>query len=108
MTIPLVIGVNPLQTTLLQLGIVSGRVALLPRSTEIHPVLLRFVSPFLGIDSREGAPAPHPCSSQLLRCKTVQGAFGRGQGNAMFGLTWSLKGKRQPVRPWCGGNEWSQ
>ena len=43
MTILLVIGVNPLQTTLLQLGIVSGRVALLLRSTEIHPVLLRFV-----------------------------------------------------------------
>lgn len=43
MSIPHVIGVNPLQTTLLQLGIVSGRVALLLRSTEIHPVLLRFV-----------------------------------------------------------------
>lgn len=38
MTIPLVIGVNPLQTTLLKLGIVSGRVALLLRSAEIHPV----------------------------------------------------------------------
>jgi hypothetical protein len=50
MIIPLVIGVNPLQTTLLQLGIVSGRVALLLRSTEIHPVLLRFVNdPFTGI-----------------------------------------------------------
>jgi hypothetical protein len=48
MTIPLVIGVNPLQTTLLQLGIVSGRVALLLRSTEIHPVLLRFVSALRG------------------------------------------------------------
>ena len=38
MTIPLVIGVNPLQTTLLELGIVSGRVALLLRSAEIQPV----------------------------------------------------------------------
>ena len=37
MTIPNVIGVNPLQTTLLELGIVSGRVALLPRSAEIQP-----------------------------------------------------------------------
>jgi hypothetical protein len=38
MTIPPVIGVNPLQTTLLELGIVSGRVALLLRSAEIQPV----------------------------------------------------------------------
>ena len=43
MTIPLVIGVNPLQTTLFELGIVSGRVALLLRSAEIHPVFVRFV-----------------------------------------------------------------
>jgi hypothetical protein len=43
MTIPLVNGVNPLQTTLLELGIVSGRVALLLRSAEIQPVFLRFV-----------------------------------------------------------------
>ena len=42
MTIPLVIGVNPLQTTLLELGIVSGRVALLLRSAEIQPVFGRF------------------------------------------------------------------
>ena len=39
MTISIVNGVNPLQTTLLQLGIVSGRVALLLRSAEIQPVL---------------------------------------------------------------------
>jgi hypothetical protein len=37
MTIPFVIGVNPLQTTWLERGIVSGRVALLLRSAEIHP-----------------------------------------------------------------------
>ena len=43
MTIPFVVGVNPLQTTRLELGIVSGRVALLPRSAEIHPVFERFV-----------------------------------------------------------------
>lgn len=44
MTISLVNGVNPLQTTLLELGIVSGRVALLLRSAEIQPVFGRFVS----------------------------------------------------------------
>jgi len=44
MTIPLVNGVNPLQTTLLELGIVSGRVALLLRSAEIQPVFGRFSS----------------------------------------------------------------
>jgi hypothetical protein len=38
MTISLVNGVNPLQTTLIELGIVSGRVALLLRSAEIQPV----------------------------------------------------------------------
>ena len=43
MTISIVNGVNPLQTTLLQLGIVSGRVALLLRSAEIHPLFERFV-----------------------------------------------------------------
>ena len=43
MTISLVNGVNPLQTTLLELGIVSGRVALLLRSAEIQPVFGRFV-----------------------------------------------------------------
>ena len=44
MIIPPVIGVNPLQTTLLGLGIVSGRVALLLRSAEIQPVSDRFVA----------------------------------------------------------------
>jgi len=38
MTIPFVNGVNPLQTTLAELGIVSVRVALLLRSAEIQPV----------------------------------------------------------------------
>ena len=44
MIIPPVTGVNPLQTTLLELGIVSGRVALLLRSAEIQPVFDRFVT----------------------------------------------------------------
>ena len=43
MTISLVNGVNPLQTTLLERGIVSGRVALLLRSAEIQPLFGRFV-----------------------------------------------------------------
>ncbi len=46
MTISLVNGVNPLQTTLLELGIVSGRVALLLRSAEIQPSFGRFVQCF--------------------------------------------------------------
>ena len=36
------IGVNPLQTTWLEHGIVSGRVALLLRSAEIQPAFERF------------------------------------------------------------------
>lgn len=59
MTIPLVIGVNPLQTTLFELGIVSGRVALLLRSAEIHPVFVRFVQ----MDSVH--PLPSPAAKQL-------------------------------------------
>ena len=43
MTISIVGGVNPLQTTLLVRGIVSGRVALLLRSAEIQPLYGRFV-----------------------------------------------------------------
>lgn len=43
MAIPFIVGVNPLQTTWLELGIVSGRVALLLRSAEIHPLFERFV-----------------------------------------------------------------
>ena len=51
MEIPLVIGVNPLQTTLFELGIVSGRVVLLLRSAEIQPVFVRFVIEYLRIFS---------------------------------------------------------
>ena len=61
MAIPNVIGVNPLQTTLLELGIVSGRVALLLRSAEIQPVFEDLSPPFgatpppfAGHGSREG------------------------------------------------------
>lgn len=57
MTISLVNGVNPLQTTLLELGIVSGRVALLLRSAEIQPVFGRFVS-----NGIRHSPPPTPWS----------------------------------------------
>ena len=70
MTIPLVNGVNPLQTTLLQLGIVSGRVALLLRSTEIHPVLLRFVKdPFTGIRPSSLLPGKSSREGVQKACK---------------------------------------
>lgn len=59
MTISIDDGVNPLQTTLLELGIVSGRVALLLRSAEIQPVFIRF--------SNRKAFAFHPFSS----CRAV-------------------------------------
>ena len=49
MTILLVNGVNPLQTTLLELGIVSIRVALLLRCAEIQPGFGRFVMNGLSI-----------------------------------------------------------
>jgi hypothetical protein len=55
MSIPLVNGVNPLQTTLLELGIVSGRVALLLRSAEIQPLFLRFVLEYHSVFT------PTPC-----------------------------------------------
>jgi len=85
MTISIVNGVNPLQTTLLELGIVSGRVALLLRSAEIQPVFGRFslngsaiLPPFLVVNlllggllklSRPHAKAltnPHPLFTVVL------------------------------------------
>ena len=71
MTISLVNGVNPLQTTLLELGIVSGRVALLLRSAEIQPLFGRFVSntysvftPFsLGLALLQGVQMVRPSSA---------------------------------------------
>ncbi len=91
MTIPLVIGVNPLQTTLLQLGIVSGRVALLLRSTEIHPVLLRFVSALRGnpsLPSKGVTPGRAFLSSK--RCSRVLAAA------VLCKVAW------WPVQLWCG------
>lgn len=63
------IGVNPLQTTELERGIVSGRVALLLRSAEIQPPFLRFVTLF----SSPGA-------------RMVQGGLGRGVENVQGGV----------------------
>lgn len=72
MTIPLVNGVNPLQTTLLELGIVSSRVALLLRSAEIQPVFGRFVTEWF-------IHSPPPTVQNLLQgrqlCCTVSQAL---------------------------------
>ncbi len=43
MSIPSLVGVNPLQTTWFERGTVSGRVALLLRHAEIQPLFGRFV-----------------------------------------------------------------
>ena len=77
MTIPLVIGVNPLQTTWLERGIVSGRVALLLRSAEIHPLFERFVdwrkpvSPLITnpISLSLSLSTPTPNSLSSLSCR---------------------------------------
>ena len=71
------IGVNPLQTTWLEHGIVSGRVALLLRSAEIQPAFERFsdwtqnpITPTHNTPHNNGAPLleggcawrlPHRC-----------------------------------------------
>ena len=60
MTIPLVNGVNPLQTTLFELGIVSGRVALLLRSAEIQPG-------FVDLSSNTIRYSPLPLAATLLQ-----------------------------------------
>ena len=75
MTIPLVIGVNPLQTTLFRLGIVSGRVALLLRSAEIHPVSVRFVSALRGIP-----PLGQTAPGRASRCVQKTSKCSRGSG----------------------------
>ena len=64
MTISPVIGVNPLQTTLLELGIVSGRVALLLRSAEIQPV-------FIDLSNYGPTMGPYPPQHNSLVCKVV-------------------------------------
>ena len=68
MTIPLVTGVNPLQTTWLERGIVSGRVTLLLRSAEIQPLFVRFVQ----MDSIH-----HPPHSHLLVRVHARGSIQR-------------------------------
>jgi hypothetical protein len=57
------IGVNPLQTTWPKRGIVSGRVALLPRSAEIQPPFHRFS------DWIHKVQSPHsPTTLQNINC----------------------------------------
>jgi hypothetical protein len=92
MTIPLVIGVNPLQTTLFQLGIVSGRVALLLRSAEIHPVLVRFVKR----SSERSPPLPLPLSLD----KSREGSRAARQGCKYLGDFWEPKERRRADADW--------
>lgn len=82
MTISIDDGVNPLQTTLLELGIVSGRVALLLRSAEIQPVFVRFsnerhspFTPFLFLGSElllGGQGAAVELKGPAVRLQSVQ------------------------------------
>ena len=61
------IGVNPLQTTWTEHGIVSGRVALLLRSAEIQPLLPRFSDWTFVTESPNPPTTPFPTGSQLLQ-----------------------------------------
>lgn len=81
MIIPTVIGVNPLQTTLLELGIVSGRVALLLRSAEIQPGFDRFDRhihvyplPSLPLETRYMASVLRTAESQGSESRKVDSA----------------------------------
>ena len=60
------IGVNPLQTTWPKRGIVSGRVALLPRSAEIQP-------PFHRFSDWTSPKANHPTHSNTLCMGAARG-----------------------------------
>ena len=62
MAIPTATKVNPLQTTWLERGTVSGRVALLLRSAEIQPLFGRFVRMDFSI---------HPSARAALGCLLV-------------------------------------
>ena len=64
MAIPTATKVNPLQTTWLERGTVSGRVALLLRSAEIQPLFGRFVRMDFSI---------HPSAHAALGCLLVKG-----------------------------------
>lgn len=61
------IGVNPLQTTWTEHGIVSGREALLLRSAEIQPLLPRFSDWTFVTESPNPPTTPFPTGSQLLQ-----------------------------------------
>jgi hypothetical protein len=76
MAIPNVIGVNPLQTTLLELGIVSGRVALLLRSAEIQPVF----EDLYNINTHIGYP-----STTTTTTTTVEASMKVGQVSMCLG-----------------------
>ena len=92
MTIPFVIGVNPLQTTLLELGIVSGRVALLLRSAEIQPVFPRFV-----IELTLYPPPPSRELSEGWKTQRLNIIRTSAQHKSLSGDTDLLEGKDLPV-----------
>ena len=90
-----------------RLGIVSGRVALLPRSTEIQPKSLRFVPP-------PSDPRSWPWAARRLRAAVRRsakcGGGPRGGGHVPWGGCAQERGKARPQdlcergRPWvrCG------
>ena len=119
MTIPFVIGVNPLQTTWLERGIVSGRVALLLRSAEILPLFERFVEMayWLNTDNAIHPPPYDPPTNKIplypslppllpdvcyWSCKGgTGGGHARGKGGAQFGSGGHLSGT-SPILFWAG------
>ena len=73
------IGVDPLQTTWLERGTVSGRVALLLRSAEIQPLFDRFVRLELSVPIpsiallKGGVHAHHPlCPSSAFQYRSLR------------------------------------
>jgi hypothetical protein len=76
MAIPTATKVNPLQTTWLEHGTVSGRVALLLRSAEIQPLFRRFVRMDFSI---------HPCGQAApgsLFCCCMHAGFAQVLGSS--------------------------
>ena len=100
------IGVNPLQTTWPKRGIVSGRVALLPRSAEIQPPFHRFsdwtpnrpITPLhYTLHTNHLLRPARGCLTMLLCARDAQGACQRARRQAS---TASERGRqRPPARP---------
>lgn len=78
------IGVNPLQTTWTEHGIVSGREALLLRSAEIQPLLPRFSDWTFVTESPNPPTTPFPTGSQLLQGGLAAAAILGSQPSIFF------------------------